>query len=432
MTLGQALVVDATTVFLAMVALILRRDLRLTHPILIYLVFHVSVLSVRAFAIRNGRPPNLHLQDGEATRALLYADLFLACLVAAWLFPPSRSLSQPRGDHRMLDDRLVTRFALIAGPIGLVSFALYSRLPGSGLDQASTSTAYQTIAITWPGLVILALIYQRGFKWYLIVPLIPYLAIIGLQGYGRFRFVLPLVFLAQLSLDRRAKRMPSVRLLAGAVALLILFLPLKAIGLQARTGELTAESFQRAVSQSTYEALRGANAEQALFDQYAVSLSLSDRHGRPLLGSPYLTVLTLPIPRPLWPDKPGLADHIKAISSPSRPLATMGAVITLPGDLYLNFRLWGLVLGAFILARLGQRLYIRAYQAGYGSVYHLIYLLLASSLVQPFRDGLSSVPVFLLVHNAPLVALALAHNFVGTKPLHNSPKMDPARAAKIL
>ena len=114
------------------------------------------------------------------------------------------------------------------------------------------------------------------------------------------------------------------------------------------------------------------------------------------------------------------------MSTPSRPLAELGGVTTLPGDLYLNFGLAGMILLMFVLARFSAQLYQAAYGRPYASVSRFGFLLVASSLVQIYRDGLISIPVFLLVQLLPLMVVFLLH---WRKPSLEVGLAQPLRAA---
>lgn len=192
------------------------------------------------------------------------------------------------------------------------------------------------------------------------------------------------------------------------VLILLIFFPLKTIGRQVQAGVPFSQVLRS--TQSTFSSsVQGRSGDQAILDQMAMTLSLADQHHRVFLGRPYVNLLYLPIPRPVWSSKPGLADHIAEISTPDRPMGKTGSVTTLVGELYLNFRLFGLILVPYLLARLTGRIYARAYQQPYLSVPRFTYLILASNMIQIFRDGLISVPVFMLIQMLPLVVMALLH-----------------------
>jgi hypothetical protein len=416
-TLGTAARIDVVVILWCLVLLAMRRDLRFSHPAVVYLAFHILVLSTRAWAVLNGAPTVLNTTEAEITRALNVADLALVSITLGWLTVrsarPQKAHSSARHGANAprwtpLSDRKLRVVALTALPVGLISLVTLARIPGVEGPRSDIATSYQTLAVTWPGLILILLIYRYGFRWSLVLPMLTYLSLVSIQGFGRYRLILPAILLVQIWLDGRGRKWPSAWMLATIAAVAIAFFPLKSVGDLVQHGASVSE-IQDAVTTSTRETFAGRSSDQTILDDLAITLTLTDSHGKLFLGGPYLNLLTLPIPRPLWPDKPGLADHIHEISTPARPLGSIGAVTTLPGDLYLNFSYPGIMLGMFILGRFSGRMFLRAYRRPYGSVERLGYLLVSACVIQFARDGLVSVPVFLLVHQLPLVALIIWH-----------------------
>src|SRR5262249_54538201 len=138
----------------------------------------------------------------------------------------------------------------------------------------------------------------------------------------------------------------------------------------------------------------GQNGDQTVLDQFASSLTLIDRSGRLYYGTTYLALLTSPIPRQWWPDKPGLAEYMKDFSTPSRPMAAMGMITTFMGDFYINFGHAGIIIMSFLTAYWLALVYFKAYRNNYYSVLRFGYLLIACNLIQVYRDGLMSLFIF--------------------------------------
>lgn len=455
MSLGTALFVDMLVILGCFVALRYRADLRHSHPAVLYLGFHIMVVTLRAIAIYGGAPTFLsetaRFQGAtveEIARAVQYADIALIAATIGWLhyakwnqrrsshgatLPPQRGEGVTR--WRPLRSSVVIKVTLVAMPLGLYTLSKYALIPGSDAGLADVRSFYAVLAMTWPGLLLVALIYLYGFRFLLIVPLTAYLAIIAIQGYHRFRLILPIILLCQIYLDRRQKRWPGPVMVGLLVFLMLLFFPLKSIGRQIQAGASFSDILS-STAPTISDSVQGRSGDSVILDQLALSLALTDDYGRTFFGTPYLHVLILPVPRTLWPEKPGLADHIKEISKPERPIGELGSVTTLVGELYLNFRLPGLVVFAYLLARISSRLHKRAYESPYLSVTRLLYLLVACNLIQVYRDGLISVPVLLLVQMLPLMVIAAIHwrgprtrKPGGMRQAHSSPFLgDPFRA----
>lgn len=395
-----------------------------------YLAFHILVVSLRAVAVYRGAPLFFEgvasytpVNPREIARAVNYADIVLITATIGWLHQAHRKVrpvtpgraavsavstgSRP-ARWRPLNISTITVVAVAAMPYGIYTLMRYADIPGVDRLSATHTSTYAIFAITWPGVLLVALVYWHGFRPSLVVPLTGYLMIVGLQGGQRFRAVLPLILLSQIYLDRRGRRWPRPAMVGMILLLLLIFLPLKTIGREVQAGVPLSQVLRS--TQSTFSSsAQGRSGDQVILDQLAMSLSLTDQYDRVFLGRPYLNLLYLPIPRSMWSSKPGLADHIGQISTPDRPMGKTGSVATLVGELYLNFRLFGLILAPYLLARITGRIYASAYQQPYLSVPRFTYLILACNMIQIFRDGLVSVPVFTLVHMLPLVVMALLH-----------------------
>lgn len=436
LSLTAAFLLDLLTLSICGTLLVIRGRLRHSHPAVLYLIFHFLVFTLRGFGILTGAPTYLSGREGlspttpeEIVRGLNYADAFLVACTIGWLtakrFEERRPL-EDRDSGASLPGKDVDSETKSAGipiyppylawmfgiclPLGLIALLLYGFIPGLNSGPTRASTFYQVIAQSWPALGLSALIYKYGFRWFFATPLAFYFLLIALQGHGRYRLVLPAIFLMMVYLDRRGRRWPSVRVIALAAALFILFFPLKVVAQSyqqgASVGDL-AQVVQGSVGDSVTGRASGSGTD--ILDEFSMALTQGDNYGHRFWGKPYLSLLTLPIPRPLWPNKPGLLDRTVAISTLERPMSTNGAVVTMPGDLYLNFGFVGMLVGGFILARILLRWYRHAYSDGLGTIQHLVYLLLASSLIQVFRDGPTDFVTFVVIRNAPLFVVMLLH-----------------------
>ncbi|MFT3873066.1 MAG: O-antigen polymerase [Nocardioides sp.] len=379
----------------------------LAHPAVLYLLFHVYVVTLRGWAILSGSETFLGIGMDAVARAVIVADVFLVSATLGWLLAENRrpvTLDSP-ARVAVVERATVRRIGLFAVPIGLISLVTYGFVPGVAQGDTVVTTSYQTVAILWPALILIALIYVRGFKPTLLVLLATFLAVMALQGHSRFRFAIPLIMLLLIYLWQRGRRWPPLRLWVPVLILMALFVPLKAIGSQVRSGDASWESIRGSVEESTSEVVRGDNPEQALLDQAAISISLADEKALTFHGRPYLAVLTLPVPRPLWPNKPGLANHLQDLESPAYPIAEIGAITTVAGDLYINFRWVGVIVGGLALAFVTGNLFRTAMATSERSAYFFGYCLLAGAIVQIARDGLTSVFVFTVVNATPWVLI---------------------------
>jgi hypothetical protein len=428
-SIDQCLGIDLVTVVTCSVLLAWRGKIRHSHPGVIFLVYHLVVVTSRLAGLAAGAPTLFSevpytkaVTLEEMARAAVLSDVALVVMTCTWLWvarhygprrrPRGVARGRPRVPPMTLRPWIVRGVALSSFAIGIGGMVLFAKLPGLDAERGDlgpwSSTAWLSNTQTWPCLSLLALFYINGPRLWITVPFLACIGIGMYQGYHRFRVVIPLLLALHIYLDRRQWRWPSISLAAGMLAVFVLFFPLKHIGRLAQEGANPGETWSQAKEILT-TATMGQAGDQMILDQLASGLTLIDRSGGSYFGKTYLALVTLPIPRPLWPSKPGLADHLADISIPERPMSTWGMVLTFLGDAYVNFGNTGLLfIPALFAYRLG-RFHFAAYQRPYFSVMRFAYLLTAANLLQVYRDGLSSLVVFTTVAMMPLCIIVLLH-----------------------
>jgi len=195
-------------------------------------------------------------------------------------------------------------------------------------------------------------------------------------------------------------------MIGAGFALLIAFVPLKGIGRMLQSGAPISD-IQEAAVRSFDDLTEGRASDHLVLDEFACTVSLVDESHRYFYGSLYYPLLTLPIPRQLWSDKPIVNGYQYELSNPSRPMAVSGMVPSLHGESYANFGPLGIIIISFGVAYWLGRFYFAAMQSSYFSVYRFTYIVVACNLVQVFRDGLISLVMFTVVNMMPLVAIAI-------------------------
>lgn len=418
-SLYNAVLVDLT-LWLACFGVLLRfANLSLTHPATPYLAFHGSLVTTRAIAILNGAKTAfswrgaLPVSHQEIVRAVLLADLALIAMTCAWTIVAQRTSSYPRPlrASRSLRLDIVRAVAWIAIPAGCTAMLLWSKLPGlpSNVPVGEWATSsWVVIAQTWAGIGLLALIYCYGFRPLLLVAIAVYLGVMIYQGEYRFRLLIAVILLLQIYVDRQRRRWPKFSIAIVLVLPGLLLFPLKGIGKDLQSGE-GADRIWQDLRYNVEDALRGNHPDQMILDEFAAALTLADQHGELYWGRTYSGRLTVAVPRQWWPDKPGLADFEKEISTPERPFAECGMVVTMLGEFYLNFSYVGVIVLSFLVAYAMGSWYSAAYRHGYFTVARFMYLIVACSLIQVYRDGLISLFVFTVINMMPLAAIVLLH-----------------------
>ena len=424
--LSVSLLMDAIVVCVCTVLLLRYGRLAHSHPAIAYLLFHVLAVTCRVIGILAGAETLFSgwgllyepVTEAEIARAALLADMALMIMTIAWIrasvVDERKAARQSCPDETPVTLSLahIWRVVTIAFPIGIVGLGLMGTVPGLERPEIDLGewqeSSWLMITMTWTGLALLALIYWYGFRWWLAAPMGIYLFIMAIQGYHRFRVIIPLILMLQIYLDRRGKRWPPTVVLVPIIVAVLLFFPMKTIGRMAQEGASLSEITQFS-SENVREVLAGQHGDLTALDQLASCLTLTDRAGKFYFGGTYLGLLTSPIPRQWWPEKPGLAEYIRDYSVPSRPMFEVGMVTTFIGEFYLNFGYFGIVAMSYLTAYCLARVYFRAYRSNYFSVIRFGYLLIACNMIQVYRDGLMSLFVFTVVNMMPLSIIVLLH-----------------------
>lgn len=423
--ISSALLIDVAVLLVCILLLLRYGRLSHSHPGTIYLFFHIYSFTMRLIGLEFGSPTLFQdsgrfepVQHFEIVRASLWADAVLFGMTLAWVWASARDLKKGELHEQVRDSRshlslsYIWSVPMIIFPIGLLGLWAYAYLPGVGGERVDLgewqTSSWLFITQTWAGLALLALIYWYGFKWRLVLPMAVYLLLMAVQGYHRFRVIVPIILLVQIFLDRRKLKWPPIYVLPLLIVFAAIFFPLKTIGKFTQEGRSLDEIVDFS-KDSINSALVNDHPDEAFLDQFASALTLIDRNEKFYYGSTYLPLILNPIPRQFWKDKPGLADYEKDFSTEARPMFEMGMIVTFLGESYANFGIYGLIMIPFLLAYWLARIYFRAYRKGYLTVYRFAYLLVACNLIQVYRDGLVSIVLFTSVNMMPLVVIVFLH-----------------------
>jgi len=421
---GQALVMDIVTVVLCSGLLFRFANLRFSHPGTPYIIFHIHTVTTRLTGLINGAPtlytnsPGLFepVMPEEIVRAALYCDIGFWAVTATWILMnviPQKP-RPPQARVILLEPRLLRPILLFAFVMGVVGLRVAATIPGvavyDGLDPNSawSSSSYLIILPSWFGLAVLGHIYYYGYRRLSVVLLAFYLVLMSVQGGMRFRVIIGVILAVQIWVEQRDRRWPSKGLLAALAVAALAFFPMKTIGLLVQQGASPTEVTD-AVTDSVSDMSEGAAADQMFLDEFGSALTLIDRQNHKYMGSMYLPVLTLPIPRALWPEKPVLSGFVTDISSAHRPMAASGMITTYLGEAYANFGLAGIFLVPPLLAVGLAWFYRKAYTVPRLSLLRFTYVLVSVNLIQIYRDGLLSIIVFTMVNMMPLSIIVIAH-----------------------
>ena len=426
------LILDVIVV--ATVIFVMFRYMAFWHPLTAYLLFHLYSFSHRLFQLINGAPLMYTGQSNreaitpeEISRAMIWADIGLIVFAfASWLAHRYFDAKAERPVvRRVMNPNIARTFGILCLPIG--TYFLFSLKAGTiNLSSDNAAAGYLQVAAMWPIGALGLLVFAFGFRWYLFGLVVFFLGSVALQGYHRFMLVLPLLFFVGYHLQTTRRRWPTWPILVGGLCILLIFPRLKYIGRAVENGD-TQDAVALLAQSFTFGGKDKEDAATEEFlDQFAGGLTLIDYNGRKFLGSTYVAIITLPIPRAWWPGKPGLADHLREITTSGRNYAEEGRIITYLGESYLNFGYAGLFL---IPALMGYLLTVYCLHAVTGPMQRLsryVYLVIFMALVQTFRDGLLSIFLFTFVHNMPMLFALVIHMIPGfAKKSLDRPAADP-------
>ncbi len=290
---AAAAVMDLVVLVFCAVLLVRYGRLAHSHPAVIYLFFHVIVISSRLLAIVAGAETLFSkwggfyepVTEAELARAAILADIVLIVMTIAWIRASQVDLKhivakpdESAAPTTTLSLRHIWTVVAVAFPIGVIGVALVSNVPGFERPDVDfgewQDSSWLVITSTWAGLSLLGLMYWYGFRLWLVAPMAVYLFIMSIQGFHRFRAVIPLILLLQIYLDRRQKKWPPSYITAMIFGAMLLFYPMKTIGRMAQEGATVTE-----ISESSTEILRevaeGQNGDQTLLDNSLRLLRLS-------------------------------------------------------------------------------------------------------------------------------------------------------------
>ena len=408
-------------VVLAVVVLMFRR-MAFWHPLTAYLLFHLYSFTYRLFQIIGGSPLMYAGQANaeaitpeEISRAMIWADVGLVVFALAswWAHLVFEAKALQPVERRVLNPNIAKFIGVLCLPLGAYFFYVI-RTKGFEITAESATAGYVQVIAMWPLGVLGLLIFAFGFRWHLLALTAFFLGAVALQGYHRFMLVLPLLYFAALYLQTSRRRWPTVPILIAAFFVGLVFPRLKYIGQALQYGDT-----QEALAQFSQAFVRDkqsyteTTATEDFLDQFAGGLSLVDSNDRKFWGSTYLAIVTLPVPRAWWPDKPGLADHLQEISTSGRRYDVEGRIITYLGESYLNFGYAGLMIIPGLLGYLLTAACLRATSGPMQRLGRYVYLVFFMALVQTFRDGVLSILVFTVVHNMPMLFTWTLHFFPG-------------------
>ena len=393
------------------------------HPGIIYLFFHLFVVTKRLTELACGAPlsamfPHQPIGLNELTRASLLFDLVLVMMTLAWIITSAvdwkRHGPLPEAGREKppnLSKIYVVGFAWLLVPAGIYGILK----PGGGggdWDKSFALTTLQSLLI----ISLMLFFYWYGPKPWLVAAIVVADVISQTLSDERWLLLLPTIFYCFVYICRQGSRWPNRKTLIVMGVAALLWLPGKQISHILSRGGNLAQASQAFTSTWISSATEANHPDNQFLDMAAMTVSLVDEKRHLYYGATVFDALYNFIPRPLWPDKPRGAEWEYDISTKDRPMMTYGMTASMMGGAYVDFGYAGVVLIPFLFALFLGWAYFRAFRCAYFSVGRFCYLVMACTLLQPYRDGIHTFLIFNFIYLWPLCFVALLHLFFPTRP----------------
>lgn len=426
-SLHWALLTDAVLLTLCTCALVWRGRLSALHPATSYLFFHAYTVTFRLFALTLGASLMGELRERvtlpEVLRAARAFDLALIAVTALWLHLAAKDRRSAGRAMRVgsrigaqtLSPKIVQLIAIVSLMVGVIALR-YLQFSDVGTLTASrealgdwSRSSWINMTKSWALQGTMMLHYLVGFTPVHTAITFGLFVLTSLST-ARYTLVVWGIFAFFIVLSRRRRRWPSVPAVVALAAIAVIWFPLKVIRASFWAGEDLQGILHNAMTYTkTALSPGGSGGDTVFLDQAAVVMALVDQHGSYFYGSTFAPLLVLAVPKLWWPDKPAVNQYVRDISTPARPIGTMGMIATIVGEGYANFGWVGVVFFPLLAAYAYGKFYFSAIRLPHNSVLRFGYLFAASMLIQVFRDGLTSVVLFTFVAAMPMTFVLYLH-----------------------
>jgi hypothetical protein len=391
-------------------------DRSIFNPSFWYLGLHAFTVTFRLIVLAGGGQSAAIIgvtSDMELVNAAIAGDISLLAIPVATILAGHQAAMGDESDASgviRLNPRLgqvISIFCIMIGTYALVKFgAIAGAARARGADISAVSLGSFDVS-SLPALLAMfavqgALIQcaLRGFtRWRTVLLLL--LLVLSSLNLARVFFVLPALMAVLIYQARLGKHSLSFRWIVTLAALGLVWFVFKPIAHAIRGGDLE-NSGDMALSYFE-DAVDNGSGDTQFLDEQATYMAAADEAGRRFYGATVLPLLTLPIPRFAWPDKPRLNEYAAELTSASRPMLQVGMTPMLAGEAYLNFGWAGCAAIPFIYIYAMQKAYRRVRDQDLTSAGRWVYLLFLVSMTQVFRDGLAALILFPLVNYMPIV-----------------------------
>jgi oligosaccharide repeat unit polymerase len=411
--------IDLLLVFVIFMYLYSKKEISFLNPSFLFLIFHFFFVSVRAFQILLLDAKIIanywyseYITIDEIGNAFIASDLTLLGFILGFNLLKNKFVQKGKRKTKEFKNyeenspKKINTFITIAAFLGIFGTVSFTLLPGQTQNIGETESNIFITLLTNLGVIsALLLIYVRGFKKIYLIYLFIILAIFSIQGYHRYRVVLPLLFLMGYYLKLNNLKLPPLKYIFVGFIVFVFSFPLKQIGRSIQQNEqidlveVGVNSFNNIVE--------GESSDLSFLEQSAAMIGSIDKKQKFFYGETYLPILFFWVPRAFWSSKPKLNQWQFEISSPGRDYGEFGQISLLSGESYANFRYLGAFLIPFFVGRIYSKVYYLYKDINIKHRGFLLLLLLNMILFQVWRDGIISLIIFPLINYLPIVLLIL-------------------------
>ena len=381
-------------------------------------------------------------QFNDAVILLAYGGLL--CFLFGFMLHSSRIASRPsRKPAFLLTSNQLFKLALLFFTVGFSFLFLEWRLFGHLQSYSALTNAGFSIAVrpkpyihtftqlTGPGLLLALILLRRGTSPFRTC-LLTCLAALTVAWYMFWGARINFAWLAMGILlvwreipDRHGASKIGLKPLAFATLAIAAILVLSVIR--------TNWNFSKVRAEAPYGLGQQIQAGLDTYYQFRRTVEYFPRRADFLLGYSFYGIVANPIPRALWPEKPVGAGRLASILYDHNPDSTLG--LSLPGELYANFGIAGLLIGMFLYGMIAAGIY-RWYNRQRGNPGALVvYILLTEYMWFGIRGDLLDATSPILYQLAPAAlcfALVTAMNLrVSESNLRGGPVVRPRAEASF-
>lgn len=447
MPLYDIVLAGSTVAFLMLVALYLRTaSASVFNPATVYLAFHGLVFVVRPIFARIYEFRSIYTSIGFSPsletkiQTILAANLGLFVFVGLCIVLCPPLVFRQEGASGEQRERMMTRFLPVFAVLsGLCLWALVwlwlFRETGDSLNEMDLRTGGQGLVgvsgyfISLTGFMVplgAIFAYLNRFRWWSLMPFLVF-GVLRLGIGGRGEFVAAAFVLGLLYLFERRRLWPGGWLVAALVPVYLAF----SFVVADRGASLREAVSGREQATIVYyderdlaplEHMDFGNLE---FFEYVVHV-VPERSGTYDYFAHNLQLLTEPIPRGLWKDKPQ--------GPPIRPVELyrygkpIGMTMSVPGVGWYSLGYAGVLIWAALFAMLYSAAYRAFAASGQSALPTLAYALFLGTSIVAFRDGLlMTIGKQFLFFSIPVLALWTTERLFRPRSAPDAPPL-PARS----